>query len=94
MEPKVVIPRNCMLWQGACWVGIRTPAREQLLEPGRRGGVGEGYYMYILYTENCNPVSTRPEARGLGGFAFVAEDPLFFGELRENQVCQPRKNST
>ena len=51
----MVIPRNCMLRQGACWVGMRTPAREQLLEPGRRGGVGEGYYMYILYTEYCSP---------------------------------------
>ena len=35
--------------------GVLTPAREQMARPGRRGGVGEGYYMYILYTENCIP---------------------------------------
>ena len=52
---KVVISRNCMLRQGALWVGLRTPPQEQSGEPGRRGEVGEEYYMYILYTENCNP---------------------------------------
>ena len=51
----MVIPRNCMLRQGALWVGTRAPAREGRGEPGCRGGVGEGYYMYILYTENYNP---------------------------------------
>ena len=66
---KVVSHRNRMLRQRALWVGTRAPAREKWGEPGCRGGVGEGYYMYILYTENCNPVSTRPEARGLGGLS-------------------------
>ena len=66
----MVIPRNCMLRQGAL-LGL-TSRVQQLSELGRWGGVGEGYYMYILYTENCNPVSTRPEARGLGGLSIGA----------------------
>ena len=51
----MVIPRNCMLQQGALWVGLRNLTQERMGEPDRRGGVGEGYYMHILYTENYNP---------------------------------------
>ena len=37
---KVVIRRNCMFRQGALQRGVRTPARERMAGPGRRGGGG------------------------------------------------------
>jgi len=40
-------------------------ARQQLREPGPRGGVGEGFI--LMYMRTVGP-STRPEAQGLGGY--------------------------
>ena len=51
------------------------------------GGVGEGYYIYIyiIYYYILILASTRPEARGLGGFLFQSQSPNLQSE--ENQIA-------
>ena len=48
IDPKThrKILENLIDFLGCFWDDVRTPTREQIREPGRRGGVGEGLYVY------------------------------------------------